>query len=743
MLLRLPRIARLAVAVACGVGCDQPRPDPVAEPVGTVEPSDTGEPFDYVYPVDGPWLPAYRRFLSVPEKADQYDDRRWNHPERHAITVPPSNIATVRPMVEWEPMRAIVLQWPGAYVGFADGATSTAVEITRNALNFGEVWFVTDQGGDTTIINRLLQAGITQTDIDDQVRFLIERLDAIWLVDFGPLPIIDEADGTFAFADFRYYHERPLDDGIPTALGRGLPRLGFERPATVYRMPVDTEGGTFQSTSDGICFTGDRQLFYMTCLAGDCQSSVLTMPLDQVQSHPSALELKRVWGEYLGCRDVIVTNSVTDDGTGHVDMYLKVLDDERVLIGEYVAPFQSGTAQAANAQLLDENAAFIEAYVKPAGGRFAVPRLIMPGHRSTNQGRVPFTYMNSTFFNGLNLWPAYLYTEWEESRAEAEATWHEVLPEYTHVWIESAEISFWAGAIHCITRTIPERVPGQWVEDGDCTGELCDAAPGGYSGECSPNGLTDTICWGPEWACDCNDCSTGCDYAPAGPVDVDCPDGLTDRGCCEDDTLRYCEFGTQMVQPCTGGCGWSSAGGFYNCGDARTFPGFPGEPDPGGTHPLSCEEAICVADCSGRHCGSDGCGGLCGLCGIDDVCLDDGSCLACPDACDSSDDGCEGYVRTACVSQGIGCPELSRFDCRTRGHVCIDAACVDPVSVGLDSLDPVDLEPDPESDPQAQPRGGDVASGCSGAGRAGSPRLFVALSLLGLALTRRRRRPAT
>ena len=31
-----------------------------------------------------------------------------------------------------------------------------------------------------------------------------------------------------------------------------------------YRMPVNSEGGTFMATSDGYCFTGSGQLYWMS-----------------------------------------------------------------------------------------------------------------------------------------------------------------------------------------------------------------------------------------------------------------------------------------------------------------------------------------------------------------------------------------------------------------------------------------------------------------------------------------------
>ncbi len=471
------------------------------------------QPFDYVYDKNSPYLPATKRFLRKPLKADAYDDIRWYIPHNYAITVTPAKIDQVRPMVEWEPMKALVLQWPAGYLG-NKSASQTMLEISKNASTVANVIIVTSAGGTAVMKDALADHGISQNVINTKFYFQETALDAIWLIDSGPLPIVDKEKNTFAFADFRYYHDRPYDDGVPTILGRNLSKLGFSANTATYRMQVNTEGGTFQATSDGICFTASRQIFYMMCDEGACNGNTVGAPawadnqyvnINAVQNHSKVAELKEHWGKYLGCKDVVVVHSITDDGTGHLDMLFKVVDDHTILIGEYKAPYQGNTGQQENAALLDESAAFLAAYTKPDGSKFTVHRMIMPGHRSTDEGMVPFTYLNSTFVNGMNLWPAYTYPEWVASRNEAEDTWKDVMPNYTHVWIESAILSFWSGAIHCITRTIPDLAPGPWVADGSCSGDTCQAPEGGYDGECMPNQLNTAICWGPDWLCGCSD----------------------------------------------------------------------------------------------------------------------------------------------------------------------------------------------------------------------------------------------
>lgn len=708
---------------------------------------------DYVFYPDDLMKPAFNPHALLPSKAlkaDEYDNTRWHNPERYAITEAPKG--NIRPMVEWEPMRSIVMQYPGGYSGYA-GVTQSFVDIAKHSLTVAEVWFIVDgQSAINTLTSRLLDEGVTQEVLDAKLKFLTTQIDSIWFIDSGPLPIVNLDDGTFVFSDFRYYHQRPIDDGISTLLGRSLPALDQESATTTYRMPLSVEGGTFQSTEDGICITGNRQLYYMSCDDGACINalhggSASYMGLEAVNAHPLAQEMREIWADYAGCKDVIVTNSISDDGTGHIDMYLKILDDTRVLIGEYLPPFDAagspteGTGlQALNAQRMDDNAAYLNAYTKPDGTNLEAVRLVMPGHRTTSDGSIPFTYANSTLINGLNLWPATDFTDLEDSRDQAQAQWDALLPEYDNIWINAKELSFWSGAIHCITRTIPAAPIGVWVEDGACNADdVCDAPADGYTGECSPNSLQVDVCWGPEWQCACNDCDTACDYDPGTAVDQ-CF-GITYDGCCKDDTsLVYCDGGNLAGGDdfCQGQpCGWDADNGWYDCG----FEGA----DPSGAKPRSCQDVRnqpeCEPSCEGKACGDDGCGGTCGDCPENEQCDLDGLCVAlCTDECVDGETGCDGESAWTCAMSAQGCLAPVAQDCTDHEKVCMSGICVDPSLLPSEDAGPsldagmTDIGPD---DPGTVGGGSSSNSGCQGSG-SGQPMWAALMSLLALAGIRRR-----
>jgi len=667
-------LTSIAVAVAAGA-CDTPieAPAPAAAPGRDDAASlPAAIPFAQRFGADG----AYRLDAAVPlafrravtfnaQKGDESDSRRAADPENYSITAPPDDIASVRPMTEWEPMSALVFAYP-SYAALLDQASDTFVEIARYASDYGEVWVLFDgQQAETLFKQKLARANVPSEKIGTVIKFLRTRLETFWFIDYGPLPLIDTDHDTFAFGDFRYYHGRPLDDAIPTVLGRNLPHFGAPAPATTFRLPLTVEGGTFQATRDGVCITGSRQLANMNCDVYDntCRAAIVDLPLPDLQTHPRALEMRGVLAAYAGCKDLVVTHSISDDGTGHIDMYLKILDDQRILLGDYRAPFANGAEQE-NAALMNDNATFLEAYVKSDGGRFEVLRLPMPGHRLVQDRwstyEVPFTYINSTFFNGLNLWPAYTFGDWKDSRAEAEAVWERVLPDMRHEWIDSEELSYQSGAIHCVTRTIPAKPTAPWVGDGGCAQGVCAGAEGGYAGQCVVNGSTD-LCWGPAWLCGCHDCRD----CPAGEgVQTPCRN-VSWRGCCDTGDVLFCDGARLQHLSCAGtGCGWDAQEGYYSCGL--------GGVDPTGASPVSC---VCEPACDGKTCGDDGCDGACGTCAGGSQCVA-GACRDDCNGCIPMERGCIGTTSWRCIAGVDDCNTLERFDCASSGLSCDDGGCV-------------------------------------------------------------------
>lgn len=87
---------------------------------------------------------------------------------------------------------------------------------------------------------------------------------------------------------------------------------------------------------------------------------------------------------------------------------------------------------------------------------------------------------------------------------------------------------------------------------------------------------------------------------------------------------------------------------------------------------------VCVASCQGKVCGPDGCGGQCGICGGDDTCVD-GECLDPTGPCDPDcagkqcgSDGCGGSCGTCQATETCSAGKCSSSSCSPS---CVGKSC--------------------------------------------------------------------
>ena len=96
-------------------------------------------------------------------------------------------------------------------------------------------------------------------------------------------------------------------------------------------------------------------------------------------------------------------------------------------------------------------------------------------------------------------------------------------------------------------------------------------------------------------------------------------------------------------------------------------------------------ETPCTPDCDGKECGTDGCGGYCGMClGAQDDCVD-GVCFCVPgcDGKECGDDGCGGNCGgcgegESCDANVCVCAAPCGEKCCEVGEVCIGVVCCEP-----------------------------------------------------------------
>jgi agmatine deiminase len=253
----------------------------------------------------------------------------------------------------------------------------------------------------------------------DKVSFLQAPLNSVWMRDYGPWFILDK-NGDRAVVDLIYNRPRPQDDKIPQYVANALK---VKRYAPRLVLP----GGNLVVDGKGTAFMTD----------------VVFDPSEGGSPDLTKKQLEKIFRDYFNCDRVVILKKMKRDGTGHLDMFGKLLPNNIFLIGEYARP-EDGALD--NYKTLNENAKKIAEMKDLLGNPYKVVRIPMPPYRNG----ISYTYTNSLIYNKLVLVPVYGFSTDEK----ALEIYRKCLPGYKVVGIDCSSIISANGAIHCISKLI-------------------------------------------------------------------------------------------------------------------------------------------------------------------------------------------------------------------------------------------------------------------------------------------------
>lgn len=327
-----------------------------------------------------------------------------------------------RAMAEWEESEALFLTWDTE----GDGSVFNPVfvEIVRHAIDEVPVFIVCRDKRNIT--EYLLDNSIPL----DRITLIDDLLfDSIWFRDYGPISVYDQMASNLILLDCRYPEFRPNDDIISAPISE---RMNI--PLFQAHVPPNN----FYSTGGNTLFDGHG-------------TSFATGLLSYYNKSRTREELDRLMLDYFGVTRNII---LPWDKTRHIDMFMKLLDEETILIGEYPAK------DYGKALLVDSNLRFILDNFKTCFGRdYRVFRVPMPetapGYYISNDGNFR-TYANSLILNRSVFVPVFGIPEDDI----ALKVYREAMPGYKVVPINCDEqILLSGGALHCLTREIGTKDP--------------------------------------------------------------------------------------------------------------------------------------------------------------------------------------------------------------------------------------------------------------------------------------------
>lgn len=363
-------------------------------------------------PHEVPLIPAYKEGLAASARG---------------ITTPPP--FAVRTMAEWEEVQTLVITWT-SFPGILK-------QIVRYAVDECEVMIVCD---DQAAVLSTLQNSSNGGPIAnlDNVTFLEAPYNSIWMRDYGPECIYkNEVDSLFLL-DWIYNRPRPLDnalsDEIATAKNIGI----YSTTAAPWDL-VHT-GGNFMADGFGTAFSSNLVLDE-NGPNGDYNTTIR-----------DAAGVDNVMQQFMGISPgrYIKMTTLPYDGIHHIDMHMKLIDEETLVIGQFPA------GQSDGPQIETNLAGILSNYNSVFGTPYRIVRVPMP---SSTGGAYPpsasyRTYANNIFINKTVLVPTYR----EQYDTTGLRILRESLPGYRVIGIDCDDsgnnIISQSGAIHCITKCI-------------------------------------------------------------------------------------------------------------------------------------------------------------------------------------------------------------------------------------------------------------------------------------------------
>ncbi len=276
-----------------------------------------------------------------------------------------------------------------------------------------------------------------------------------WARDWAPLTARTHSpsqNGKLRLLDFNYYPDRPADDSIPTTLAVDM---GLDRVS----IPVYNEGGNFMNNAQGDCLMTDRVL-----RAND----KVEIPGDIILSDA---QVKDYYQRFAGCRRTVIFPSMPYEGTRHIDLWAKFLNDHTVIVNEIPAdllPLATYQPEAQKKTLDVKNYLDARAQDLQSMG-YNVVRIPMPLPFFGPSFNLFRSYSNSLILNGTVLIPQYRLPHNAEDGIDGKYVDHTFTERFENavkeaheaaglrvVMIPSDQLISKGGAIHCTTMQIGE-----------------------------------------------------------------------------------------------------------------------------------------------------------------------------------------------------------------------------------------------------------------------------------------------
>ncbi|MBT4775046.1 MAG: hypothetical protein HON99_04960, partial [Crocinitomicaceae bacterium] len=348
----------------------------------------------------------------------------YNNELKSVITTQP--LGNLRTMAEWEEVQAICITWTSY--------KSILAQIVAEAQTECEVIILCSNAASAQ--SELIGYGVSLTN----VTFVVDDFNSIWMRDYGGNTVYKDFVDSLILVDWIYNRSRPDDNAAPDAIGsfKNIPVYEMSQAGTDL---VHT-GGNFMADGFGTAFSSEL-VDYENSASGAFNLTVKT-----------PAEVDQLMEDWMGIDTYVKMTVLPYDDIHHIDMHMKLIDEETLVIGEFPTSVSDGPQIEMNIQYIQDN--FTSVYGTP----YKIIRIPMVpstsgGYPTGSWGGASYrTYANNLIVNKKVLVPTYR----EEYDTIGLRILREAMPGYDVVGIDcdnsGANIIGSGGAIHCITKAI-------------------------------------------------------------------------------------------------------------------------------------------------------------------------------------------------------------------------------------------------------------------------------------------------
>lgn len=344
---------------------------------------------------------------------------------------------------EFEESQAVCISWSGDYDNFGNliGVDTSSefgwvsAQLTKYISDEIPVWIRIPKAADSTaILTKMANLGWPLTQ---NYHFFITDGDDWWMRDYGPNGVYWGTNDSLAFIDFKYYDGRDFDNLFPQTVANYLNIPNFPTQ-------LNAEGGNFMSDGFG-------QVFF---------SDVVTIANEQILDWDSSATMDTVTSLFGATQNIILKALECDGGTGHIDLYTKLADEQTLFVMEYPS-----VVTAQDKRIIEDNYQYMTTLRTTYNRPFRIIRFPMPtSDNGTYSRRSCFQINNDarTFLNGITLNKTFLYPAYSDSidgnknqTIEATSRFEKYMSGYKVIPIDARAVSPGGGSIHCITMQVP------------------------------------------------------------------------------------------------------------------------------------------------------------------------------------------------------------------------------------------------------------------------------------------------